>query len=227
MNYLSLKKPVFSLFLLGTLVGCSPRPDVAPLQGAVAGAMIAGTWGRLGTIGAGSRLVSTTLIGAAVGGAIGKVSTSRPALAQRLNRHGAQVFEIGDQVNVVIPSDLLFMTDSDRLAPRDSELIPLLLAYISTYQRTFISIDAYTDNVSSVKHNRSLSARQAERIRSLLWVAEGYDYRLLIARGHSAFNEVASNYTPAGSALNRRIELFWWKEHNRPRLVGKKCTRCL
>ena len=66
-------------------------------------------------------------------------------------------------------------------------------------------IEGYTDNVGSPDFNRLLSEHRATAVRDYL-IERGIESPRLVAVGRGAENPIASNNTPHGRALNRRIE---------------------
>ena len=67
------------------------------------------------------------------------------------------------------------------------------------------SIEGYTDNVGNPGFNRLLSEHRANAVRDYL-IEHGIESARLVAVGRGTENPVASNNTPQGRALNRRIE---------------------
>lgn len=68
-----------------------------------------------------------------------------------------------------------------------------------------IQVDGYTDSTGPLKYNEALSVRRADAVRDRL-VADGIDASRLETRGFGPANPAASNDTPEGRDLNRRIE---------------------
>jgi outer membrane protein OmpA-like peptidoglycan-associated protein len=82
------------------------------------------------------------------------------------------------------------------------ELVPHILYNASVK----ISICGYTDNIGAVESNLALSQKRAQVVKDFL-VSEGVPASQLQAQGKGEANQVASNDTQEGRALNRRIEL--------------------
>ena len=78
--------------------------------------------------------------------------------------------------------------------------------FLNKYDFVTGTIDGYTDNVGTYKHNQKLSQQRAEAVRSYLIKNFGIKPERLTAKGHSYDNPVASNKTAEGRAKNRRIE---------------------
>jgi outer membrane protein OmpA-like peptidoglycan-associated protein len=73
------------------------------------------------------------------------------------------------------------------------------------YPDVQIVIEGYTDNVGSPDFNRFLSELRATAVRDYL-IERGIEPSRLVAVGRGEENPVASNNTPYGRSLNRRIE---------------------
>ena len=70
-----------------------------------------------------------------------------------------------------------------------------------------IEVDGFTDNTSTPAYNKKLSEGRAEAVLDFL-VAAGVDAAKLRAAGYGEERPTATNSTPEGRRLNRRIEFF-------------------
>ena len=120
----------------------------------------------------------------------------------------AQVIEHGDKYVLRINSDKIFNPGSD--VPTKEAM-----AYFNTFCKRFknsgyrINIIGYTDNrpIRSKKfaNNWELSAMRAVNILRL-FVACGYNPKLLSAVGRGEYDPIVPNDTPQNRAKNRRVE---------------------
>lgn len=69
-----------------------------------------------------------------------------------------------------------------------------------------LEIHGHTDGIGTEEYNQGLSERRARSARQYL-IGEGIDGRRLSIRGHSFRRPMATNETPQGRALNRRVEM--------------------
>ena len=69
-----------------------------------------------------------------------------------------------------------------------------------------LEVAGYTDDTGSRAVNERLSQARAESVRAFL-VSAGVPADQLTARGYGPADPIATNGTPAGRALNRRVEL--------------------
>jgi outer membrane protein OmpA-like peptidoglycan-associated protein len=74
---------------------------------------------------------------------------------------------------------------------------------LSTPSIRLLRVEAHTDAV--VSSNQALSQRRAEWVRAYL-VKHGVAPERVVARGFGATRPIATNDTPEGRALNRRVE---------------------
>lgn len=68
-----------------------------------------------------------------------------------------------------------------------------------------LQIAGYTDNTGAAAENVALSRERAEAVREAL-VGAGVNPDILVAKGYGSADPIASNDTPQGRLLNRRIE---------------------
>jgi OOP family OmpA-OmpF porin len=76
---------------------------------------------------------------------------------------------------------------------------------LQKYPDVKVVIEGYTDNVGDPGFNRLLSEHRATAVRDYL-IERGVEPPRLVAVGRGAENPIASNNTPYGRSLNRRIE---------------------
>jgi outer membrane protein OmpA-like peptidoglycan-associated protein len=91
------------------------------------------------------------------------------------------------------------------LSEESKELLDEAAAILRRYPEVNMRIEGYTDNIGSPDFNRLLSEHRANAELDYL-VQHGVDATRLVTVGRGAENPIASNATPSGRALNRRIE---------------------
>ncbi|HEX8186504.1 MAG TPA: OmpA family protein, partial [Blastocatellia bacterium] len=109
---------------------------------------------------------------------------------------------------IVNLSDVLFDFNqaSLRTGAREklSKLAGILLAYPGTYR---IEIEGHTDAVGSQDYNQKLSEDRAQSVRAYLGQAGIPEARIIAVRGFGKIRPVATNDTPEGRQMNRRVEI--------------------
>jgi outer membrane protein OmpA-like peptidoglycan-associated protein len=101
---------------------------------------------------------------------------------------------------------IYFDTDKATLRPESEETLQQVLGVLAADPLLRLIIAGHTDSEGGDDHNRALSERRAAAVVGWL-VGEGVDATRLVARGLGEAEPVADNATPAGRALNRRVEL--------------------
>lgn len=107
---------------------------------------------------------------------------------------------------------ILFEFDKSNLNREANFELEKLYSILNQYPGVTIEVTGHTDNIGSASYNNKLSQRRAQAAIDYL-VKKGIDKDRLVARGASAFENVASNYNPdgsdnpAGRRLNRRVSI--------------------
>jgi flagellar motor protein MotB len=92
---------------------------------------------------------------------------------------------------LTLQEDVLFRTDSDVLRPGAIEKLRPLARYLRGNPGVRVSIDGFTDSRGTDAHNQNMDVVRA---------------RFSVV-GHGESQPVATNSTPAGMRLNRRVEV--------------------
>lgn len=120
-------------------------------------------------------------------------------------RELASVREEPTETIITLTGDVLFQTDRAELRPdAQTRLQPVADAMRATGQTAVIA--GFTDSRGTADHNRDLSQRRADAVRTFL-VAQGVRADQVVAEGRGAASPVAPNTTAEGRAENRRVEI--------------------
>lgn len=123
-------------------------------------------------------------------------------------RPGAVVDLDGCEVEAVISLDgVYFDFDKASLRPEGIAVLNDAAALLKTNERVVVEVAGHTDSVGSEAYNQGLSERRANTVRDYL-VSQGITATRLTARGYGEVQPVATNDTPEGRQLNRRVELI-------------------
>jgi outer membrane protein OmpA-like peptidoglycan-associated protein len=131
-------------------------------------------------------------------------------LSNYLQAHDVQVYGVGDNITLVLPSDRFFQQGTSVLNPYNYGVLNKIAAYLRCLEKMDVKVAGYTDNQAPSCHNLALSRQQAQAIANYLW-ARCTNARVLYAVGYGECMPVASNDTYAGKAENRRIEISFRK----------------
>lgn len=214
---MKLKSPLIigltaGLFVTGCVSGNGSTmmdPDANAREGAIAGAIIGGVAGA--ATGSGSdrlgRAIGGAVIGAAVGGIGGTIIDQQEADLRGSLGGNVTVTNMGSYLVVNMPQDLLFTTDSASLRPDLLSDLNAVAASLNRYPNSTVEVIGHTDNSGTSAYNMDLSQRRASSVASSL-IGYGVPSSRVRAYGRGEEQPIASNLTPQGMALNRRVEII-------------------
>ncbi|MDD3936490.1 OmpA family protein [Rhodoferax sp.] len=188
------------------LTGCANMSDaqrssaIGAGLGALAGAAI-GDSSKSAVIGAG--------VGA-LGGYIwsNQMAQKKAAMEQATAGTGVDVTQTADnQLKLNIPSDISFDINSAVIKPNLRPILDQFAQGLSNQPNTEIRIVGHTDSTGSDAINNPLSINRAASARNYL-VSRGVSSQRIQIDGRGSYEPIADNYTEAGRAKNRRIEMF-------------------
>jgi outer membrane protein OmpA-like peptidoglycan-associated protein len=152
-----------------------------------------------------------TLIGAGVGALAGAgignyLDKQEAELRQSLATTDVEVVRVGDEIRLVMPSDVTFAVNSSSVSPQFYGPIQNVGNILAKYNQTAVLVEGHTDNTGGYALNQSLSARRAQSVASLL-AGRGVGYNRMSIIGHGYSQSKASNATDSGRSINRRVEI--------------------
>ena len=119
---------------------------------------------------------------------------------------GAQVQRESDRLLVFFSGDELFESGTATLAPAGTSRLHDFAEAVRSLPDVRLAIRGYTDAQGSESFNLTLSEDRADSVRRYL-VGEGIEPGHISAAGFGPQFPVASNDTPEGRRMNRRIEI--------------------
>lgn len=177
--------------VLGAGVGAGVAAGIAALAGKDAA--------KAAMIGAG--------VGALGGAAVGAYMDAQDAKLRRfLEGTGVRVVRQGDQITLVMPSNITFDTDSAQLRSDFLDVLHAVSLVLTEYPKTIIEVMGHTDSTGSDAYNLDLSRRRAQAVGNHL-ASEGVASMRILTEGFGEQYPVATNDTIDGRQLNRRVEL--------------------
>lgn len=176
-------------------------------KGAAIGAAAGAT---AGVIIGGSR--KSTLIGAGIGALAGGVAGNymdrqEADLRARLEDSGVSVTRAGDQIALNMPGNVTFATNSADVTSGFYDVLNSVALVLNEYEQTYVDIVGHTDSTGSLAFNQGLSVRRADSVGDYL-KGQGVEQARFIITGMGPEAPVATNDTPGGRALNRRVEII-------------------
>ncbi|OGT38367.1 MAG: hypothetical protein A3F12_01505 [Gammaproteobacteria bacterium RIFCSPHIGHO2_12_FULL_38_14] len=250
---MSWKRITLSLFISAFCAGCSYNPfssthqETGSATATVAGAAIGA--GSVGLLGGSKPAIAAAGIG---GGAIGYYFTSMVYDAGNIRSAGGQVYQLGDEVGIVIPSDRLFEVNTAEFLPDAYPILDSVVAVLQRYPNNSVLISGNTSGFSRARYELALSTKRAERISAYLWNAginqfkdRSIHLRTLRYVGYGNYFPIANNITNTGIRTNSRIQITSYPSYctlrlgdeevvmnnigaiDQPELTGKNCNPCL
>ena len=107
---------------------------------------------------------------------------------------------------LVTLGDVLFAFDKAELSAQAGPRMDKLASFLKQFPERKVLIEGFTESVGNDGYNRSLSERRAQAAGDAL-VQRGVDRARISARGFGKSHPVASNGSPEGRAMNRRVEI--------------------
>ncbi|QKI89758.1 OmpA family protein [Thiomicrorhabdus xiamenensis] len=207
-----MKKQIFTSLALVAAVGlsgCSQNPNktkeekeseanVATVLGAIGGAVLARQMGvdsRTGTV---------------IGGVIGGVTARK--IYQDVNKDTAndpntnvEAVNIDGQEYIKVDvRDVNFRSGSAHLDPEMLDRLGPVLNALRNYPNTRVHIEGHTDSDGSRAFNQQLSENRSKNVAFYL-MDNGISRDRIITYGYGEDRPIASNDTPEGKRMNRRV----------------------
>ncbi len=112
--------------------------------------------------------------------------------------HTEEVLFISDKINFEVGSATILPDSYDEL----NKIIKIIQA-----KKVKVRIEGHTDIQGTASFNQTLSIKRSESIKKYL-ISKGIDPDHLEIAGYGSSKPVASNTTPAGRSINRRVEFI-------------------
>ena len=119
----------------------------------------------------------------------------------------ATVYRQGDNV-LISAHGFKFPVGSSEIQPQNFGLMDKIIEAVHVFDRPHVDITGHTDNTGSDETNQKLSTLRAESVTKFMHDVGHISAEHIKARGFGESKPVASNSTPEGRALNRRIDVL-------------------
>src|ERR1043165_9032827 len=174
---------------------------IGAAAGAVVGAIIGNQVGGQGRTGA----AVGAAIGAAIGGAEGHRMDQQQKELQQIP--GVEVTRpTANEIDINLTNDILFDFNSYALRSESKSTLQNLPDNFRKYPDEQISVEGHTDAIGSLDANQRLSEQRADTVRNYL-VDQGVTGTRITSIGYGETRPKATNDTPEGRQLNRRVEI--------------------
>jgi outer membrane protein OmpA-like peptidoglycan-associated protein len=171
--------------------------------GSVLGAVLGNNLGKGGNGALGAVLGG--VIGGVAGGVIGNKMDKQ---AREIDNAipGADVVRVGEGIKLVLNENAVrFDTNKSTLTANAKNNLDKLVKVFTDYPDTDIIIYGYTDSTGKVELNQTLSEQRAASVKAYL-SSKGLLASRFTVTGMGVADPIATNDTPEGRSLNRRVE---------------------
>jgi len=154
------------------------------------------------------KLLAGAGIGALVGGGVGYyMDRQEDKLRAQLQGSGVSVTRSGDNVILNMPGNVTFATNSSNISADFYRVLDSVALVINEFEKTYVDVIGHTDNTGADAYNQQLSEARASSVARYLESQKVLPARIM-SRGMGESSPIASNDTPEGRALNRRVEII-------------------
>ena len=188
----------------GAIPGTNPKFMGGAGSGAVVGAANQGLLNHTAVVWSG------LLGGAAIGAAIGSYEDYE-GLIKQLNEQGVTVMQLGDTVELVIPTDYLFDGGETEINLSAYPTMDNVVKLLKQFGASNMTVSGHTDDVGNLFQKLALSEKQAQSVTTYLW-AHGINLQRMRFYGLADREAVAGFDTARGAGFNRRIQISLWRE---------------
>jgi len=180
-------------------------------KGAIGGAVIGAAAGALTQTGDGKEALKNAAIGAAAGAAVGGgvgvyMDRQESKLRQQLEGTGVRVVRQGDNIQLIMPSDITFATAQSSVDAGFYETLNSVAVVLKEFKKTNISIAGHADKRGDDQYNLQLSQQRAQSVAQYL-MSRGVDGARIQATGYGESLPAVQGDTAAAYAANRRVEV--------------------
>ena len=173
---------------------------IGAVVGGIAGAVIGNQTGNNRT-----GAVVGAAAGAAIGGAIGRRMDKQEQELRQIE--GVEVTRPSEgEIAVRLTSDILFDLNSSALRPESQTTLNELATNFRQYPDNKVIVEGHTDSSGSDDYNQKLSEKRAGNVADYL-IDHGVAAGAITVYGYGEVRPKASNDTPEGRQLNRRVEI--------------------
>ncbi len=153
------------------------------------------------------RIFIGAAIGALAGAAVGDyMDKQEQAFRDELAGSGVEVVREGDNIRLVMPSNITFATDQSYISSGFHSTLDAIADVMNKYEKTYLSVEGHTDSTGRDSYNMTLSMQRAQSVKDYLVNQQIISARIS-TQGYGETRPVASNESANGRALNRRVEV--------------------
>jgi outer membrane protein OmpA-like peptidoglycan-associated protein len=199
------------------LGACTTNPYTGERQpskaakGAGIGALAGAAIGALTNTSSGKQAATNAMIGAGIGALVGGgvgyyMDQQEKKLRQQLQGTGVSVTRVGDNIILNMPGNITFGTNLYDVNASFYNTLNSVGLVLKEYDKTIVNVMGHTDSTGSDQYNQELSQKRANSVAQYL-IARGLLAQRFVVQGYGESRPVATNDTPEGRTLNRRVEI--------------------
>ena len=119
----------------------------------------------------------------------------------------AEVYQQGGQMIIRLKA-MHFPVGQAVIMPENYSLLSKVQQAIGTFNNPMVTIEGHTDSTGSSKMNEELSQKRADAVRQYLIANKTLTGDHIQSQGFGSSRPLATNETPEGRAINRRIDVI-------------------
>lgn len=202
---MTLTKSLLSATVLAVLLSGCEMNNAG--KGAAIGAAAGGVLGKATSNHKDKRFFIGAAIGALAGAAVGDyMDKQEEAFRDELAGSGVEVVREGDNLRLVMPSNITFATDQSYISSGFNDTLNAIANVMNKYEKTYLSVEGHTDSTGKDSYNMTLSQQRAQSVKGYL-VNQQILAGRISTRGYGETRPIASNDSANGRAQNRRVEI--------------------
>ncbi len=153
------------------------------------------------------RVLEAAAAGGALGGGAGYYMDRQEAkLRAELQNTGVSVTRDGNNLILVMSSNITFATGSSTVMPDFERVLSSVSLVLQEYDKTLLEITGHTDSTGSDSFNMQLSESRARSVSNTLQ-RNGVALNRMLTQGFGESRPIATNSSDSGRQANRRVEL--------------------
>lgn len=202
---MTLTKSLLSVTVLAVLLSGCEMNNAG--KGAAIGAAAGGVLGKATSNHKDKRFFIGAAIGALAGAAVGDyMDKQEEAFRDELAGSGVEVVREGDNLRLVMPSNITFATDQSYISSGFNDTLNAIANVMNKYEKTYLSVEGHTDSTGKDSYNINLSRERAQSVKDYL-VNQQIMAARVSTKGYGETRPIATNESANGRAQNRRVEI--------------------
>jgi outer membrane protein OmpA-like peptidoglycan-associated protein len=128
-------------------------------------------------------------------------------IQQSFGADEAEVYKRGNQLIVQLKG-IQFPSGKAIIMPENYQLLGKVQEAIQAFDNPSVVVEGHTDSIGDNESNQALSQKRADSVHDYLIANKTIADDKIISRGYGSSRPLASNATPEGRAINRRIDVI-------------------